>query len=356
MSGGVYADDLARFRATVRAVYPNAKVAGPAALYWPVVGASPSLFSDFMDEFLSAGAEKPDVVTWHFYPQQSSRTPAATRRASLTRLLDPAALNEVGRWASEIERVVADHAPNADVWLGETGNAQCGGQPGVSDRFAGALWWVDELGLRRAWDARSSCGKPLAGSDYGLLDDQTFAPRPDYWASVLWKRLMGPSVLDVHASADDAFVRAYAHCTPAATGGITLLLVNLHQETSARVCFEDLPTEGAAAYEVTAPSLDSGAALLNTRPIAFDGLRVPRLEPVAAAIENGCTRLRPASFVFLALPRGQRVGLHSRGGANAPQALLRLKATGHTIPSPRSAAVRDDHGVEASSQTVCRRS
>jgi heparanase 1 len=302
VSGRVYADDLARFRAIVRAAYPNAKVAGPAALYWPVVGPSPSLFSDFLGEFLTAGAEKPDVVTWHFYPQQSSRTPAATRRASLTRMLDPAALNEVGRWGSEVGRAVADHAPNADAWLGETGNAQCGGQPGVSDRFAGALWWVDELGLAARTGQKVVVRQTLAGSDYGLLDEQTFAPRPDYWASVLWKRLMGASVLDVHPSADDAFVRAYAHCTPAAAGGITLLLVNLHQDTSASVCFDDLATDGAAVYEMTAPSLDSRAASLNGRPLAFDGRHLPELEPVSAAIEDGCTRLRPASFVFLALP------------------------------------------------------
>ncbi|MGA2612961.1 MAG: hypothetical protein ABSG38_05870 [Spirochaetia bacterium] len=34
----------------------------------------------------------------------------------------------------------------------------------------------------------------LVGSDYGLLDQNSFAPRPDYYASFLWKRLMGNRV------------------------------------------------------------------------------------------------------------------------------------------------------------------
>jgi heparanase 1 len=302
VSGRTYADDLANFRATVRAAYPTAKVAGPAALYWPIVGRPPSLFADFMSEFLGAGTEKPDIVTWHFYPQQSSRCPAATRRASLTRLLDPAALDEVGRWGSEVQRFVADHAPNAQVWLGETGNAQCGGQPGVSDRFAGTLWWVDQLGLAAHMGQPVVVRQTLVGSDYGLVDDETFTPRPDYWASLLWKQLMGASVLDVRTSTDDAFVRAYAHCAPSPAGAITLLLVNLHRDLATRVCLEDLPTNRAGAYEMTATSLDSGTILLNGTPLRFDGRHIPELKPVPASVVNGCTTLAPASFVFLALP------------------------------------------------------
>jgi heparanase len=302
VSGRVYAGDLARFREAVRVVYPAAKVAGPAALYWPVIGRSPALVADFMGELLDADAPKPDIVTWHFYPQQSRRCPLATRRASLNRLLEPAALNEVARWGSDVQRLVADHAPDAAVWLGETGNAQCGGEPGVSDRFAGALWWVDELGLVARMGQPVVVRQTLAGSDYGLVDDQTLAPRPDYWASVLWKRLMGTTVLDVETSADDAFVRGYAHCAPAGDGGVTVLLVNLHRDTTARACFDDLPTDRAGAYAMTAPALDSGTALLNEAPLVFDGRQLPALDPVPAPVVNGCLTLAPASFVFLAVP------------------------------------------------------
>jgi hypothetical protein len=29
-----------------------------------------------------------------------------------------------------------------------------------------------------------------------LLDENTLAPRPNYWAALLWRRLMGTTVLD----------------------------------------------------------------------------------------------------------------------------------------------------------------
>lgn len=31
----------------------------------------------------------------------------------------------------------------------------------------------------------------FASSEYGLLDQTTFAPRPNYWAALLWRKLMG---------------------------------------------------------------------------------------------------------------------------------------------------------------------
>ena len=37
----------------------------------------------------------------------------------------------------------------------------------------------------------------LCGADYGLLDEATLSPTPEYWVSVLWKRLMGCDVYEV---------------------------------------------------------------------------------------------------------------------------------------------------------------
>jgi len=36
----------------------------------------------------------------------------------------------------------------------------------------------------------------LAASDYGLLDQNTLEPRPNYWATLLWHKLMDTTVLD----------------------------------------------------------------------------------------------------------------------------------------------------------------
>ena len=95
-------------------------------------------------------------------PKLPKRCPIATRRASPAVMLDPDNLAAVDRWAERIEDDVRAHAAQAEVWLGETGNAQCGGEPGVSDRFVGSLWWLDELGRM----ARRGQPVALSGVDW----------------------------------------------------------------------------------------------------------------------------------------------------------------------------------------------
>jgi heparanase 1 len=301
VSGRQYAEDLTVFARRVREAFPAAKIAGPATLYWPIIGDPAPFSSNFLRDVLDAGSTSADIVTWHFYPQQSRRCPAATRRASAARLLDPAALDEMTRWGDGVRRLANEHAPNAEVWLGETGNAQCGGEPGVSDRFVGSLWWMDELGLAASHGQRVVVRQTLAGSDYGLIDNETLAPNPDYWASLLWKRLMGRIVLDVKSTDDDPFVRTYAHCTPAGDGSISLLVINLHPDRTMQVRIDDLSTTAAQVYLVTSPSLTSSDAYLNDRRLRYTGY-LPTLEPRRDIVAQGRLDLPAASYAFVVLP------------------------------------------------------
>jgi heparanase 1 len=316
VSGRQYAEDLALFGSRVHAIFPQGRVAGPAAFYWPITGEGVSIGSSFMTDFLDAGGARADIVTWHFYPQQSRRCPVATRRASATRLLDPAALDEAARWADEIHGLTAARAPHAELWLDETGNAQCGGEPGISDRFVASLWWVDELGLAATHGQRVVVRQTLAGSNYGLIDDERVAPNPDYWASLLWKRLMGRVVLAVHPAGDDPAVRAYAHCTPDGGGGMSLLVVNLHSDQHARVRVEGYDTSGARLYRVTAPSLTSADVLLNGEPLRFHD-DVPAIEPQMGAVTDGTIDLPEASYAFAVLPDAN-AGACKRGSSFLP--------------------------------------
>ncbi|MEZ4251565.1 MAG: hypothetical protein R3B99_25405 [Polyangiales bacterium] len=215
--------DHARFAATLREVLgEDTRLAGPGSAFWPVVGELAPVFPDFL---AAGGGAHLDVITWHYYPQQSRRCPLATRRARETTMLDSEHLDEVTRWASEVEAAAARHAPGAEVWLGESGHAQCGGEPGLSDRFVSTFWWLDQLGLLARRGQRVVVRQALAGADYGLLHPETLTPRPDFWASWMFKRLMGTQVLD--ARSDDANLRAYAHCRREVPGEAVMLLLNL---------------------------------------------------------------------------------------------------------------------------------
>src|SRR5262249_58171455 len=93
----------------------------------------------------------------------------------------------------------------------------------------------------------------LSGSNYGLIDDATLEPNPDYWASLLWRRLMGTRVL---AASTDATmpVRVYAHCARGG-GGVTLLALNLSAKESVSVRAPDLDGATTTPDRVTAAGL-----------------------------------------------------------------------------------------------------
>jgi heparanase 1 len=295
--GTTVAGDLEKLRAVATKWQPGALVVGPAEFYWPRVG-SPFASRTHVLGGLFAGTSRPriDAVTWHYYPVQSRRCPIATRRATLTELLDPAALDEITRWADDVETTTAHAAP---VWMSETGGAQCGGEPGVSDRFASSLWWMDELGLLARRGQPVVVRQTLVGSNYGLLDESTLDARPDYFASLLFKRLMGRVVLDVHRRAGaDPYLRVYAHCTAARagkpTGSVTLLAINLHEHDRAAVQFSGAAGAAVEQYEMSARSLDSDEALLNGHRLS-PSASLPELEPRIGRFD-GTLGVAPLSY------------------------------------------------------------
>ena len=208
LSGARYANDVRRARALLDELHDPGRLAGIGSAYWPVLGEGRGVMGDT----LQAAGGALDIVTWHYYPQQSHRCPLATRRASPALTPAPERLGDVDRWAQRVEASVHEHAPHAAVWLGETASAQCGGEAGVSDSFADALWWLDELGRMSRRGQPVVVRQTLSGSDYGLVDDRTMQPNPSYWASWIWRNMMGTRVLDAVVEPAAPAVRAYAHC------------------------------------------------------------------------------------------------------------------------------------------------
>lgn len=222
LTGAEYAEDLAVARALVDELLPGVRLAGPSSAYWPVWGELAPIMPTFMPE----GGHLLDIVTWHYYPQQSHRCPVQVVPTTPTTLQDTAALDEIHTWADEVEALTVEHAPDAEVWLGETGHAQCGGEPGVSGTFVSALWWMDEVGLVARRGQPRIVRQTLSGADYQMIDDVTLQPLPDYFASVAHRALMGQQVFDAHLDDDNApWIRSYAHCAQDGDG-VMVLLVN----------------------------------------------------------------------------------------------------------------------------------
>jgi len=135
----------------------------------------------------------------------------------------------------------------------------------------------------------------LASSDYGLLDENTFAPRPNYWAALLWRRLMGVTVLDPQIS-PTANLYVYAHCLRNHSGGVALLAVNADEHQIHEIT---LASE-AERYTLTAKQLQDREVQLNGKTLQLnsDG-DVP--EFVGQPTRSGRISFAPESITFLAI-------------------------------------------------------
>lgn len=224
------ARDYATFIELVKRYYPQARISGPGSAFWPRLGETIKPFTNLTPRFLRELSEQLDIVDWHYYPYQSERSPVRTRAARLRHMLNPATFEDFKRYSEHLARLRDAHQPQAELWTGETGSAQCGGQPFLSDRWASSFWWLDQLGQGARLGQKVMVRQALIGGDYGLLDRLTRKPRADFWSSWLWRQLMGTSVYAVDS--DRPWLRAYLHNHPSGDG-MTLLLINLSEEEAA---------------------------------------------------------------------------------------------------------------------------
>ncbi len=253
--------DYATFINHIRQFMPDAKVIGPGSAFWPKLGETIRPFSNITRRFLETCREQNtniDIVDWHYYPFQSERSPVRTRTATLKGLLKPQHLNDFKKYAKTMRDYRDEFFPEAQIWTGETGSAQCGGQEKLSDRFASCFWWADQLGLGALMGQSVMIRQSLIGGEYGLLDRLTLKPRPDYWLSWLWKQLMGSEVYDVDNI--HHLLRCYCHSTPDKQGK-ALLLINLSGKplTIHDTGFGKLLQQ----YALTAKNLHSKKVLIN---------------------------------------------------------------------------------------------
>lgn len=305
LDGAGYTRDLKAAKALIQQETPGAKLAGPSCAFWPVLGD----FASFYTNFMPVGGNVLDIVTWHYYPQQSRRCPTASRRATPDLMMKPENLAELETWADVIHKARDEHAPKATIWLGETGNAQCGGEPDVSDAFVGGFWWLDQLGRVARRGQQVVIRQTLSGSDYGLINDQTLKPNPDYWNSLLWKRLMGDKVMPVKLSTDsEAHLMAYAHCSAqpakAPKGSVTVLLLNVHRKESIRVLLENLKGN-MYVYAVTADGLQAKTLKLNGEVLVEGSDGAPpefKVDVQEPGGEKPYLDLRPQSYAFVVMP------------------------------------------------------
>ncbi|KAJ0057500.1 hypothetical protein NL108_009239, partial [Boleophthalmus pectinirostris] len=214
----------------LRMIMLESKFYQKSGLYGPDVGQPRDHRIDILEGFLQSGSEAIDACTWHHYYVNG-------RDTSLEDFLDPQVLDTLTLKTNEVLQKVKQASPQKKVWLGETSSAYGGGALGLSDTFVAGFMWLDKLGLGAKLGLNVVMRQVFIGSgSYHLIDDN-LDPLPDYWLSVLYKRLVGQQVLSVKAFGNYTLfskrVRLYLHCTDkksSTNGAVTLIAMNLNHK------------------------------------------------------------------------------------------------------------------------------
>ncbi|NXY14256.1 HPSE Heparanase, partial [Atrichornis clamosus] len=201
-----------------------------AKLYGPDVGQPRKHTQRLLRSFLKSGGKVIDSVTWHHYYVNG-------RSATRGDFLSPEVLDTFATAIYEVLEIVGRTVPDKKVWLGETSSAYGGGAPRLSNTYVAGFMWLDKLGLSARQGIDVVMRQVFFGAGTYHLVDANFEPLPDYWLSLLYKKLVGTKVLQVSlAGANKRKLRVYLHCTNTLNpkyreGDVTLFALNLYNVT-----------------------------------------------------------------------------------------------------------------------------
>ena len=119
-----------------------------------------------------------DVFSYHFYGAASIRC-ASMGAGAQTAAADALSESWLARTDTSYDFYVKGlrdrYAPGKPVWITETADAACGGNPWAAT-FLDSFRYLDQLGRLARHGVSVVFHNTLASSEYGLLDQNTFAP------------------------------------------------------------------------------------------------------------------------------------------------------------------------------------
>lgn len=256
----------------------------------------------YLRRFLLSGHSSIDAITWHHYYVRSQDT-------SLPEFYDAKVLDTLIQEIKDGDVLINKISPNLPKWLGETSSASGGGAEGISDRFVAGFMWLDKLGVAAKYGYEVVLRQALFYGHYSLIGED-LEPNPDYWLSLLHKKLFGTEVLEVKIQGDQhayEMVRAYAHCSNTRLhkqGAVSLIAMNLYAENEAQVKLDkDLQGLDVDEYLFTPDgNITSRKMKLNNNLLEIGpDVSFPVLEP--RRVRSGDRLiLPPLTFAFYVIP------------------------------------------------------
>jgi heparanase 1 len=298
----MFAKDVKAFATFLRTESPKTVFLGPGSIGEgiPMVEGIPLPKVIATEDMLKGTGPIFDAFSYHFYTTLSERC-VGNRGLSWDKVLTPAYLDRNPAAEAYYAALRDKYVAGKPIWLTETGEAGCGGSRSAST-FVDTFRFMDQLGQMAQKNVQTVIVNTLASSDYGLIDEDTHVPRPDFWAALLWKRLMGTKVLDPGMT-PNAELRVYAQCMKGSPGGVTVIALNIDRKSEHS--FKVPP--GGMLYVLSAPELLSKTLLLNGTPLelAADG-SLPKL--AGKPMTSGALTLAPETIAFFTLPHAKNAG------------------------------------------------
>ena len=298
------------FHKWVRENYPETVVVGPCTVDSSAVSMGPGgldgkssagIGAAFgttatTDELMDGCTEKLDVFSYHYYNGISERLAAVMPQAHWLpeQTLSEEYLAMAGACARAFAPYRDKYVPGGEMWVTESGDAGGGGNTWAST-YMDVFRTLNELGEFATVTDGVIFHNTLASSDYGFLKHGTFVPRPNYFAVLLWQRLMGHTVYNSGIEiAEGAHV--YCHSRKDGKDGCVYLVINNSKTDATTV---ELP-KAAVKYTLAGKDgIRSTVMTLNGRDLVLgENDELPCLcgEEVSGTIE-----LAPETCTFFVL-------------------------------------------------------
>ena len=246
------------------------------------------------EELLGDQKVKMDVFSYHYYNGVSERGAAMgghwPESACLTEQYLATAASCARQYIDRRNRYV----PGGQMWVTESGDAGCGGNT-WAPTYLDVPRTLNELGEFSTVTDGIIFHNTLASSAYGFLEHGTFLPRPNYFAVLLWNRLMGKTVYETGEAIREG-AHVYAHSRKDGKDGLVYLVINNSRTDTTDV---ELPKEAEAYILEGQGKLRSRVMTLNGKPLVLgENDTLPELTPQTV---SGKVTLNPGACAFFVL-------------------------------------------------------
>lgn len=262
-----YAKDVAVYTQWAKSKAPNMLTLGPGSVGEGMPGVTmdlPNMRFVSSEDMLQA-EPKPqfDVFSYHFYGAVSIRAlDSGPFTIKAENALTHSWLQRTADAADYNLKLRDQFMPGKAVWITETAQAAGGADP-YAATYLDSFRYLFQLGTLAKKGVQVVMHNTLAASEYSLIEQDSFLPKPNYWAALLWARFMGTEVYEAGDSAAQG-VYVFAHNLKGNNEGIAYLIVNT-TDAAHKVQLESAATQ----YTLTSDQLQGTRVFLNGVELAL---------------------------------------------------------------------------------------